>query len=113
MYAVIIRKKSIPIKKKSGDPIVFNESVSYYKSRTKAWKVCYKAFEKRSRKIYNAKSRGKDNWWKYYKIKSVISVWDQKITYHSTKKKAKYYWEETFTVLDIGYFVADKDLEDI
>ena len=113
VYAVIIRKKSIPISKKSRSPIVSSESVSYYKTATKAWKACHGAYYKASRKIYNARYKGKDNRWKYHKIKSEISVWDQKITYYSTKKKAEFYWEETFTVLNISYLVVDKDLEEI
>lgn len=111
MYAVIIRKKSIPISKKSRSPIVSIKSVSYYKTATKAWKACDKAYFKASRKIYNAKtSKGE---WKYHKIRSEISVPGCKITYYPTKKKAQFYYVKTFTVVDIGYYINDKGLEDI
>ena len=112
MYAVICKTKAIPRPKFSKEnlPTVSSESVEYYKSRSKAWKVCHKKFDKALRKIYTKSTEKK---WKYHKIKSVIGVWEDKITYYSTNPKCKFYWVKTFMVVDLGYFIKDKDLEEI
>lgn len=111
MFALIERKQFIPISKKSVYPIISSESVSYYTKNHKAWKACYDAYDKAARKIYNAKtSKGE---WKYHKIRSEVSVLMCKITYYSTKKKSQFYYVKTFTVVDIGYYIDDKGLEDV